>query len=130
MFSRRHFLWSSTAAVLIGRASGAIASNAGPQRGRGQREDDPGIVPASIAALTSMRDQARPISNDERRARIERAKQLMVRSKIDALLLAGGTSMSYFANMRWGGSERLFAVVIPVKGEPFFVCPAFEVDRA
>jgi Xaa-Pro dipeptidase len=87
-------------------------------------------VPASIAALTSMRDQARPISNDERRARIERAKRIMIKSKIDALLLAGGTSMSYFANMRWGGSERLFAVVIPVKGEPFFVCPAFEVDRA
>jgi Xaa-Pro dipeptidase len=128
MFSRRQFLWSSAAAMIAGRAPRAAAAT--PQRGRGQRVDEDTPVPASIAALTSMRDQARPISNDERRARIERAKQLMARSKIDALLLAGGTSMAYFANMRWGGSERLFAIVIPVKGEPFFVCPAFEVDRA
>ena len=32
--------------------------------------------------------------------------------------------------MRWGNSERLFAVVLPAKGEPFCVCPAFEEDRA
>jgi Xaa-Pro dipeptidase len=77
-----------------------------------------------------MREQARPITNDERRARIERARTLMADSKIDALMLAGGTSMSYFVSMRWGGSERLFAVIIPVKGDPFFVCPGFELDRA
>jgi Xaa-Pro dipeptidase len=38
--------------------------------------------------------------------------------------------MAYFTNMRWGGAERLFAVVIPMKGDPFFVCPAFEEGRA
>jgi Xaa-Pro dipeptidase len=36
----------------------------------------------------------------------------------------------YFTNIRWGGGERLFACVVPVKGEPFFVCPAFEEERA
>src|SRR3954467_8609145 len=54
----------------------------------------------------------------------------MVEHKIGALILTGGTSLAYFAGMRWGGGERLFACVIPVKGEPFFVCPAFEEDRA
>jgi len=44
--------------------------------------------------------------------------------------LSGGTSLVYFTNIRWGGGERLFACVIPVKGAPFFVCPAFEEDRA
>jgi Xaa-Pro dipeptidase len=77
-----------------------------------------------------MRDQAKPITNDERRARIEKAKRLMTEQKIGALILTGGTSLTYFAGMRWGGGERLFACVIPVKGEPFFVCPAFEEDRA
>jgi len=77
-----------------------------------------------------MRDQARPITNDERRARIENAKRRMAQHKINALVLSGGTSLVYFANMRWFGGERLFACVIPVKGEPFFVCPAFEEDRA
>ncbi|MBW8895235.1 MAG: aminopeptidase P family protein [Acidobacteria bacterium] len=87
-------------------------------------------LPPSIAALPSMRDQARPITSEERRVRVERARQLMAAEKIDALILSGGTSLVYFTNIRWGGGERLFAAVIPVKGQPFFVCPAFEEDRA
>jgi Xaa-Pro dipeptidase len=77
-----------------------------------------------------MRDQARPITSEERRVRVERARRLMADEKIDALILSGGTSLVYFTNIRWGGGERLFASVIPVKGQPFFVCPAFEEDRA
>lgn len=38
--------------------------------------------------------------------------------------------MGYFTNIRWGGGERLFTVVIPVEGDAFVVCPAFEEDRA
>jgi Xaa-Pro dipeptidase len=87
-------------------------------------------LPSSIAALTSMRDQARPITNEERRARIEKARRLMAGQKIGALVLTGGASLLYFTNIRWSGGERLFACVVPVKGEPFFVCPAFEEDRA
>jgi Xaa-Pro dipeptidase len=77
-----------------------------------------------------MRGQARPITNEERRLRVEKARRLMAAEKIDALVLSGGTSLVYFTNIRWGGGERLFASVIPVKGQPFFVCPAFEEDRA
>jgi Xaa-Pro aminopeptidase len=128
MVSRRSFLWSSTAAVIVSRAPRLSARDA-QRRGEGGTVDS-GPLPPSIAALTSMRDQARPITNEERHKRIERAKTLMAESKIDALMLTGGTSMAYFTNMRWGGSERLFAVVIPLKGDPFFVCPAFERDRA
>ena len=87
-------------------------------------------LPSSIAALTSMRDQARPITNDERRARIDKARRLMAEQKIGALVLTGGASLLYFTNIRWSGGERLFACVVPVKGDPFFVCPAFEEDRA
>ena len=54
----------------------------------------------------------------------------MVAERIDALVLSGGTSLLYFTNIRWGGGERLFAAVIPAKGQPFFVTPAFEEDRA
>ncbi|HEX4605926.1 MAG TPA: Xaa-Pro peptidase family protein, partial [Candidatus Angelobacter sp.] len=32
--------------------------------------------------------------------------------------------------IHWWMSERLFAVILPVKGNPFYVCPAFEEDRA
>jgi Xaa-Pro dipeptidase len=87
-------------------------------------------LPDSIGSLTSMKSQARPITNDERRGRIEKARRLMAQHKIDAIMLTQGTSLVYFTNIRWGGGERLFACVVPVKGEPFFVCPAFEEDRA
>ena len=69
--------------------------------------------------------------SDERLARIERARQLMLQNKIDAIILANNAKSSmYFANIRFGGSERMWALVIPAKAKPFIVCPAFEEDRA
>jgi len=44
--------------------------------------------------------------------------------------MMGGTSMVYFANVRWWNSERLFFLVLPQRGDPFFVSPAFEEGRA
>ncbi len=86
-------------------------------------------VPPSIQALKSMRDQALPITNDERQLRIDRARQLMAANKIDAILMIGGTSLLYYANIRWWNSERLGALILPAKGRPYFVAPAFEADR-
>jgi Xaa-Pro dipeptidase len=86
--------------------------------------------PSSIAALTSMREQAKPITADERRGRIDKARRLMAEQKIDALMLTGGTSLVYYSGIRWGLSERLFAMILPVKGDAFYVSPAFEEDRA
>src|ERR1700761_75077 len=87
-------------------------------------------VPPSISALQSMRSQVHPITTDERRARIAKAQELMSRRAMDALLLAGGTSLLYFTGVRWYNSERLFAVAIPSKGRAFCICPSFEEDRA
>ena len=71
-----------------------------------------------------------PISDDERRARIEKARRLMTQNGISAIFLEGGTSMFYFTGVRWGNSERTFGVVIPAKGELAWVTPAFEEARA
>ena len=122
MMNRRSFL---SAAVAIAGTPTLVLQR------RGAASSQPSSpLPASIAALTSMRDQARPITSEERRVRIEKARRLMAAEKIDALVLSGGTSLVYFTNIRWGGGERLFACVIPSKGQPFFVSPAFEEDRA
>ncbi len=86
--------------------------------------------PPAIAALTSMRDQATPITVDERKGRLERARALMSANHLDAVMLTGGTSLDYFTGMHWGLSERLLAVIIPVKGEAFLVTPKFEEERA
>jgi Xaa-Pro dipeptidase len=112
---------------LTGAAAGLSVTKLSAQRGGAPMS---GPLPPSIAKLTSLRSQATPISVDERRARIEKARTLMAEAKIDAILLAGGTSLVYFTGMRWGGGERLTGIVIPVKGDPFCVCPAFEEDRA
>ena len=87
-------------------------------------------LPPSIAALQSMRGLAKPISAAERRTRIDKARRIMAEQKIDALVLTGGTSLMYFSGIQWGLSERMFAMVLPGKGEAFYVSPAFEEDRA
>jgi len=83
-----------------------------------------------IAKLKNRRAEAQPIAPIERRARIERAQRLMVENKINSICLAGGTSLEYFSGVRWGNSERLFIMVIPSRGEPFYVAPNFEEERA
>lgn len=118
MVTRRGFLYgAATAAASAGAARLGAAT-------------PPQDLPPAIRALTSMRAQVRPITADERRARVEKARRLMAEQKIDALMLCQGTSLVYFTSIQWSGGERLFACLIPAKGEPFFVCPAFEEDRA
>jgi len=119
--SRRSFLWTA------GAAAGVSVTRLSAQRAGG--ETPAGPLPPSIAALSSMRNRAKPITADERRARIERARKIMGEQKIDAIILAGGTSLNYFTGIRWGNSERLTAVIIPKIGNPYIVTPAFEEDR-
>ncbi|MDB4900634.1 MAG: pepQ 1 [Gemmatimonadetes bacterium] len=82
------------------------------------------------AAELPLQDPVIPITDAERLARIAKARRLMIEQGIDAMLLEGGTSMYYYTGVRWGNSERTFAVVIPAHGEIAWVTPAFEEQRA
>ena len=93
------------------------------------RADERSASPA-IAALTKATDGVSPISTDERRARVRRAQELMAQEKLDALVIAPGTSLEYFAGVRWSGAERLLAMVLTREGDPAWVAPAFEKARA
>src|SRR6185503_6821970 len=86
-------------------------------------------APLSLATSTSI-PRAASITDAERLARIEKARRLMRDNGIDAIVLEGGTSMFYYTGVRWGNSERTFAVVIPQKGELAWVTPGFEEMRA
>jgi len=121
--SRRRFLQTAGIAtsVVLARPGTLLA------------EQEGGVskfVPQAIARLKSRRDEAKPITMEERQQRLERARQLMVENKLDAIMMIGGTSLVYFTGIRWWLSERLFAMIVPAKGNPFYVCPAFEEDRA
>ncbi|HET7585225.1 MAG TPA: Xaa-Pro peptidase family protein [Gemmatimonadaceae bacterium] len=91
---------------------------------------DPCELPAPLKSLEPMTDGVVPISDDERRARIEHARQLMRDAGMAAIVLEPGTSMTYFTGVQWGLSERPFVLVLPSRGEPVFICPAFEEARA
>src|SRR5215472_13677365 len=120
-FTRRHFLETAgiATAVTLARPGNAFAQSEGK-----------GKLPEPIARLKSRKDEAKPITTAEREQRIEKARQLMAENKIDAIMVMGGTSLVYFSNIHWWMSERTFALVLPVKGNPFYFCPAFEEDRA
>ncbi len=122
--NRREFL--GAAAIGAGAAAAGCVGGT-PAAGDSTASSD---LPEAIRALTPMTDGIVPIADDERRARIEKAQKLMAEQKIDAIFMEGTASSFYFANMRWGQSERTFGVVIPARGELAYVCPQFEEDRA
>jgi Xaa-Pro dipeptidase len=120
MFSRRRFLQAGTLTAGAGLAAYPRLLSA---------EEACPSLPPSIAGLKSMRDQAKPVTLEERTARQEKARQLLKDNRLDALLLADGTSLGYFTGVQWWGSERLLAMVLPARGRAFYVCPAFEEGR-
>jgi Xaa-Pro dipeptidase len=71
-----------------------------------------------------------PISDDERRGRMEKAQRLMVENGMDALYLEPGSSLFYYTGVEWSGGERMFAMILPAQGDPAYVCPQFEEERA
>jgi Xaa-Pro dipeptidase len=92
-----------------------------------------GCTPAegdAVSGLQPMLDGVTPISDAERATRLERARQLMTEGGIDAIVVEPGTTLSYFTDVQWGLSERPFAAVIPARGEPAWICPGFEEERA
>jgi Xaa-Pro dipeptidase len=125
--SRRRFVGlvaGTLGGVAIMPAPASVAAEPAPA------EQDFCDLPAPIAALRPMLDGVAPISDAERRARIERARRLMAEQRIDALLFEPGSSFSYYFNVSWGLSERPFLAVLPSRGEIAFVCPGFEENRA
>ncbi|HYX52382.1 MAG TPA: Xaa-Pro peptidase family protein [Candidatus Limnocylindrales bacterium] len=120
--SRRRFLQTAGLATTAALAQPASLLNA--------QEASEKNLPEPIAKLKSRKTEASPITPEERQQRLERARQLMTEKKLDAIMLSGGTSLVYFSGIHWWLSERLFAMIVPAKGEPFYVSPAFEEDRA
>lgn len=82
-----------------------------------------------LSAITSMREGVAPITNDERRARVEKARALMDAQGVDALYLDASTSLYYFTGLRCRPSERLHGAVIGRTGELIYLCPAFEREK-
>ena len=124
---RRDFLKASAGIVGASLLAPKFSFAATDDVDRVQQGQD---VPDLIKRLPRMTKDVVPITDDERKARLAKAQRLMGEQKIDAVYLEPGSSMLYFTGMRWGTSERMFALVIPQRGELAWVCPKFEEERA
>ncbi len=120
MVSRRRFLQTGSLAAGVTAALPSFARAATADQS----------LPPAIAALRTLRAEAKPITSEERAVRQENARRLMRENNLSAIVLAQGTSLKYFTGIRWEGGERLFAMVLPAKGDAFYVAPAFEEGRA
>ncbi len=118
---RRRFFSAGAGAALLGLAAGR--ASAGDTADKEKTHFD-------AATIKALRDRIRPIGADEYKARQENARRLMKEHGLDAVFVEGGTTLSYFTGLHWWLSERLFAMVLPQKGEPFFIAPKFEEGRA
>lgn len=108
--NKRQFLHSMAAAGL---------ASALPLRAETAPETPP-------SGLPNLAVDAKPITVEERKARVAKAQKLMREARIDALLLEAGTALVYFTGIRWWRSERFTGVVIPAEGELAVVTPYFE----
>src|SRR5438046_9967336 len=112
MLSRRRFI-----------QAGAMASGAALATHPAFAEEKCAPLPPSIAGLKSMKDQATPITRDERRDREEKARRLMQANNLDAILLMEGTSLSYFTRIQWHVGERVLAIVLQANRMAIGICP-------
>ncbi len=88
------------------------------------------LAPAALALPTPARatipEMPLAISSAERLARLAKARALMQRNGLGAILIEPGASLDYFTGVRWSRSERLTAALIPAVGDPIIVTPFFE----
>jgi Xaa-Pro dipeptidase len=86
--------------------------------------------PGRFEALRGFCDGVPPPDASELANHVECARRRLHDRGLGALVVEPGASMRYFSGVGWGLSERPFLLVIPRAGEPFWVCPAFEVRSA
>jgi Xaa-Pro dipeptidase len=80
-----------------------------------------------LAGLSPRPGRPPAIAVAEYQARLERARILTAALGADALLVGAGTSLRYFTGVPWGATERLVALLLPRRGRPIMICPAFEL---
>jgi Xaa-Pro dipeptidase len=77
-----------------------------------------------------MPQQTAAVTAETYKARIARVQEAMKEFGLKALVLESGPAMQYLTGVRWGRSERTFAVVLTLQGDPAYVLPGFEEMRA
>src|SRR6476619_6959803 len=77
-----------------------------------------GPVPEGIRNLKPMTSGIQPITADERRARVEKARRLMRENRIDAIVVESGSTLFYYTGQRQIPDS---VWILPASGEPSVV---------
>jgi len=87
-----------------------------------------GLARAAVSQAAELKPMTLPppITAGERVQRLNRARELMQRLGLGAVLVESGPSLDYFTGIQWWRSERLTGAVIPASGDPIIVTPFFE----
>jgi Xaa-Pro dipeptidase len=115
-------------ALRLSAASALGASLPAPVAAQAVAADDD--LPPAVRALAPLPGPPAPIGVEEHEARLERARRRLADAGLDALVLGPGSSLAYFTGARWGLSERFLGCVVTRSGDPVWVTPAFEEERA
>jgi Xaa-Pro dipeptidase len=124
---RRALQLSAGAAALAATARDSAAQSPAAPPPAAPPPDD---LPPAVRALQPMTDGVSPITVEEHRARLDRAQRLLAETGLDAVAIGPGSSLAYFTGAQWGLSERFLGVVLARRGDPVWITPAFEKDRA
>lgn len=87
------------------------------------------VATTGFEQLQGFCDGIEPVGERELEARRERARKLLVDTKLAALVVEAGPTHGYFAPTPWRRSERPLLMVLPARGAPVWVGPAFEQGR-
>lgn len=114
-----------------GLAAGFAAGCVGTPRSRtGAPAAGSGAWRALFSDLADQSARWRPISPAEKRPRLARAARVLTECGVDALLIEPGATMSWFSDVSFGLSERLFALVVLADASAFWILPEFETSVA
>ncbi len=118
MFDRRTFLFTGASSIAFAGVGCATASSASPS------DEQP------FDSLSGFCDGLEPLGQADHATHIRKVQAALIDAGVDALIVEPGPTMFYLSGVRWWPSERAFLTVVPAEGRPWWVCPAFEADRA
>ena len=114
----------SRRSLITAGALGALACAAPKPHPAEAATEDP------LEGLSDQRGSVAPIPEAQRAVRRARGAKLLAELGLDALLMESGTTLEWLSGVRWGQSERLFALVLLADGSHFWIVPAFEAGKA
>lgn len=82
----------------------------------------------ALQQLEEMTAGVAAVPVEEFRERTRRAQAWMLANGCAALYVHAGTNLYYFTGLEWSPSERMVAGLIPATGDPWYICPRFEID--